>query len=139
MSSRILSFADGFTSVSAPAVSGAIQENFTILNNHTAGSILTLDSSINKTAFVNYELIRKTDDFYYKQEGSLIMAFNGTSWLLTEGNFQGDSLVNVEGVVNPQDLYLILNPSTGALTYNSGNLTGANYSGTLKLDITRIS
>lgn len=139
MSSRVITFADGFTSVSAPSVSGGVQENYTIANNQTAGAILTLNSTINKTAFVEYELIRKTDSFYFKQSGSLIMAFDGTSWSLTEGNFQGDSLINVTGVIDPQDLYLIFNPSTGALTYDSGNISGASYLGTFKLNILRIA
>lgn len=139
MSARLVSFADGFTSASAPSIAGGVQEDYLIPNNTNGISILTLDKTKNVTAFVNYELIRKTDLSYFKQEGSFIMAYDGTAWLLTEGNFQGVSMINVDGVVLPQDVRLILNPSTGVLTANSGNIAGSDYVGTFKLDIVRIA
>lgn len=139
MSARLINFADGFTSASAPNVAGGVQENYLIPNNTVGATILTLDKTLHKTAFVEYELIRKTDNFYFKQEGSFIMAHDGTNWLLTEGNFQGVSMINVTGVVDPQDVKLILDATTGALTADSGNITGLNYLGTFKLNIVRIA
>lgn len=136
---RIVNFADGFTSATAPQVAGAVQENYIILNNELTGTLFTLDSSLNKTAFVNYELIRKNDLESYTQNGSLIMAFDGTSWLLTEGNFQGNSMITQEFTTDPLSLILTLDTVTGALTYSSGNMIGANYIGTFKLNIVRIS
>jgi hypothetical protein len=139
LSARLVTFADGFTSASAPSIAGGVQEDYLIPNNTVGAAILTMDKTKNLTAFVEYELIRKTNLSYFKQEGSFIMAYDGTAWLLTEGNFQGHSMINVDGVVDPKDVQLVLDPSTGVLTANSGNIAGTDYEGTFKLDIVRIA
>ena len=134
---RVLNFSDGFTSTTAPTGAGGAQENYTIANNTVGGAILTLNYAINKTAFIDYELIRTTSLGTFAQAGSLIMAYD-TSWLLTEGNYQGDEMI-VATISSTEHVKIILNSSTGVLTYDSGNMLGTGYSGTLKLNIVRIS
>lgn len=135
MSNRVISFSDGFSSASAPTgISG--QEDYTIANNITSGAILTLDKTIEKVAFVDYELRRSSSGGVYLQAGSLIMAYDG-AWSLSEGNYTGDDML-VSAITSTEHVKLSINSVTGALTYDSGNLAGTSYSGTFKINITRI-
>jgi len=134
---RVLNFSDGFTSTTAPTGAGGAQENYTIANNASGSSILTLSSATTKTAFIDYELIRVTSLGTFAQAGTLIAAYD-TSWLLTEGNYQGDEML-VSAITNTEHVKLILNSSTGVLTYNSGNMSGTGYIGTFKINIVRIA
>jgi hypothetical protein len=120
---RIVSFADGFTSASAPVVSGAEQENYTLLNNQSVTDItgLLFDSNANKSVFINYELERIGSSIY-RQVGSLIAVFNGT-WSITFGNYQGDQIID-DTLVNTYSITLSIDPTTGQMRYSSGNLAG---------------
>lgn len=134
---RILSFSDSFTSATAPTGSGLVQEDYVIANNITGGALFTLNQATNKTAFIDYELIRTTSLGTFVQAGSLIMSYD-TSWVLTEGNYQGDEMI-VAAISSTEHVKLILNSSTGVLTYDSGNMLGTSYVGTFKLNIVRIA
>lgn len=133
---RVVNFADGFTSASAPTGAGSVIETYTIANNTTSGAILTLDSSTSKSAFVDYELRRSTSLGVFIQTGSIIFNYDG-SWSMSFGNYSGDEMI-VDTIVNTEHVKLTLNSGTGALTFDSGNMSGTSYSGTLKLNIVRI-
>lgn len=133
---RVINFAEGFTSASVPTGVGSIQENYTIANNATGGSIFTIDSSLSKSAFADYELRRETSLGVFIQTGSIILAYDG-AWSLSFGNYSGDEMF-VDVIANTENVILTLNSSTGALTYDSGNMSGTSYSGTLKLNIVRV-
>jgi hypothetical protein len=133
---RVLNFSDGFTSTTAPTGAGGAQENYTISNNTTAGILFTTDYTTNRTVFFDYELKRQTSLGIFVQAGSSIMSYD-TSWALTQGNYQGDEII-VDTISSTEHVKLILNSSTGALTYDSGNMTGTSYVGTFKITITRI-
>lgn len=134
---RIVSFADGFTSASAPVISGAEQENYTLLNNQAVTNVtgLVFDSSSYKSVFFNYE-IERIGSTIYRQTGSFIAAFNG-SWSLTFGNYQGDQIID-DTLVNLYNITLSINSSTGQIRYSSGNQPG-HTSSKIKLYVTRIS
>lgn len=136
MSSRVIEFADGFTSATAPTGAGSVIENYTIANSTTGGAILTLDSSTSKSAFVDYELRRSTSLGVFIQTGSLICTYDG-AWAISYGNYMGDEIL-VDTLANTEHVKFYLNSSTGALTYDSGNMSGTSYSGTFKLNIVRI-
>lgn len=136
MNSRILTFADGFTSASAPTGGGSALESYTIANNTTGGAILTIDSSVSKSAFIDYELRRSTSLGVFIQNGSMILSYDG-AWSVSYGNYMGDEMI-VDTIASTEHVKLTLNSSTGALTYDSGNMPGTAYSGTLKLNIIRV-
>lgn len=134
---RIVSFADSFTSASAPVISGANQENYVLLNNQAVTNIVGLlfDSSIYKSVFFNYE-VERIGSATYRQVGSFIAAFNGT-WSLSFGNYQGDQIID-DSLVVPQNITLSINASTGQVSYSSGNQPG-HTSSKIKLYIVKVS
>ena len=138
---RVLSFADGFTSSSEPTlIGGSILEVITIANSATSGAFFTINSAQYKTYFADYEIRRADVSNVYIQSGSLIFINNGTSWSIVPGNYTGTSMLvdPVDSIVNPYDVKLTINPSTGVITYDSGTM-GASYSGTFKLNTIRIA
>lgn len=132
---RVISFADGFTSASVPTGGGSVIESYTIANNATSSALFTLDSSTNKSAFADYELRRETSLGVFIQTGSIIFANDG-AWSLSFGNYSGDDMI-VDTISNTEHVKLSLNSGTGELTYDSGNMSGTGYVGTLKLNIVR--
>lgn len=135
MSVRIVNFADGFSSASEPSVSGAVQENYTLLNNQTLTNIagLVFDNSVVKSVFFNYELTR-TGTIPRRQTGAFQMAYNST-WELSFGNYQGDTII--EDVLT-QDYGITLSVTpTGQIQYSSNNQAG-HTSSSLKIYIVRV-
>ncbi|MCS6281478.1 MAG: hypothetical protein HUM72_12670 [Dolichospermum sp.] len=120
---RVVSFADGFTSATSPVVSGASQENYTLNNNQSTSDIagLIYSSSQYKSIFIDYELER-VGSTTYRQAGSFLAVFNGT-WTLTFGNFQGDSIIE-DTLLNTYSVVLSIDSSTGQIRYSSGNQVG---------------
>lgn len=136
---RILQFNDGFTSSSAPDISGAtLYEPYTILNATLGGSLFTIDSTEHTTAFVQYELSRSDVSNTYYQQGTFILAYDGTTWAIVPGNYVGVPMLKdtTESIDNPWEIIIDISGS-GVLTYDSGNM-GLSYNGVLKLNITRI-
>lgn len=134
---RSLYFSDSFTSTTAPTGLIGVQENYTITNNASNGALFTLDFTVNKTAFIDYELIRKTSGGTFVQAGSLIFSYD-TAWAKSEGNYQGDEII-VDAITSTEHVVFSINSSTGVITYNSGNMAGTSYVGTFKLNIMRIA
>jgi hypothetical protein len=133
---NIVSFADGFTSASSPTVVGGVQEDYTISNNTTGGAVATLSSSSTKAVFADYELRRVTSLGTFQQTGGVIFSYD-TSWSLSFGNYMGDEMF-VDTIASTEHVKLMINSSTGAITYDSGNMSGTGYVGTLKLNISRM-
>lgn len=134
--SRSLFFSDGFTSASAPTGTGGVLESFLIDNNATGGVLLTLDSLTTRSAFSDYELVREDNLSSYIQTGSIIFKYDG-AWSYTFGNYSGDELF-VDAIVNTEHVVLSIDSVTGEVTYDTGNMVGTGYNGTLKLNIVRI-
>lgn len=133
---RVISFADGFTSATAPTGAGSVIESYTIANNTTGGSIVTLDNTSTKSVFADYELRRSTSLGVFIQSGSLIFSYDG-AWALSFGNYMGDEMF-IDTIASTEHVKLMINSSTGAITFDSGNMSGTGYTGTLKLNIVRI-
>lgn len=135
MSTRITAFADGFTSASEPSVSGAVQENYILLNNQSLTDVVGLqfDNTSIKSVFFKYE-IERIGSTYKKQVGTFQMAFN-TSWELTFGNYQGDSII--EDVLTEEYGVTLSVTSLGQIQYSSNNFIG-HVSSEIKLYIVRI-
>jgi hypothetical protein len=135
---RILQFSDGFTSSTAPTISGGSSEELVnIADNTLSGSVSSFDSTLYTSAFINYDLFRTDGASDYTQKGTFIVSFDGTSWSFQLGNYVGDSMI-VETVPSTFEISLSINVSTGEMTYRSGSL-GGTYSGKLTLSITRIT
>ena len=135
MSTRITAFADGFTSASEPSVSGAVQENYTLLNNQSLTDVtgLQFDSSSIKSVFFKYELER-VGSTSKKQVGTFQLVYN-TSWELTFGNYQGDSII--EDVLTEEYGVTLSVTSLGQIQYTSNNFIG-HVSSEIRLYIVRI-
>jgi len=135
MSTRITAFADGFTSASEPSVSGAVQENYTLLNNQSLTNIVGLqfDSANIKSVFFKYELER-VGSTSKKQAGTFQLVYN-TSWELTFGNYQGDSII--EDVLTEEYGVTLSVTSLGQMQYSSNNFIG-HVSSEIRLYIVRI-
>jgi hypothetical protein len=134
---RIVQFSDGFTSASAPVVSGGSQENYTLLNNQTGTNItgFILDSNLYKSAFIDAE-IERNGSSSYRQTIQIQLYFDGSDWNLTTGNSSGDDILN-PSISSPEMITLFID-SLGQVSYDSGNLAG-HTSSKLKLSIVRIS
>lgn len=136
---RIVSFADGFTSSSAPVVSGGAQENYNILNNQVSSlALFTIDSADYKTAFISFELEREDVADEFRQSGSIVLHYDGANWVYTLGNYQGDDIINTS-IDTPEQVVFEITTSlgVGSFKYTSGNM-GASYTGKLKAFTTRI-
>ena len=135
MSTRITAFADGFTSASEPSVSGAVQENYILLNNQSLTDVVGLqfDNTSIKSVFFKYE-IERIGSTSKKQVGTFQMAYN-TSWELTFGNYQGDSII--EDVLTEEYGITLSVTSLGQIQYSSNNFIG-HVSSEIKLYIVRI-
>jgi hypothetical protein len=136
MSSRVITFSDGFTAASAPTGSSGGVESYLITNNATAGVISTLAQVDGKSVFADYEIRRETSLGVFIQSGSIIFAYDG-AWSLSFGNYMGDEIF-VDTIANTEHVKLMINSATGAITYDSGNMSGTGYTGTFKLNIVRV-
>ena len=136
---RVVSFADGFTSASAPAFQGVIQENYDILNNQSSpDSLITFDSTLYSSLFIDFELTREDSSNYFSQFGRLTIFNDGTNWLLSIGMYNNSDIIQ-DTIVNPEHITLSVSNSgsIGSLDYTSGNM-GSSYLGQFKIMATRI-
>lgn len=134
---RVVTFADGFVSTTPPVLEGEVAENYTLLNNQSSPvniSGLIIDIADYKSAFINYE-IERIGTTTYRQVGSFIAVFNGT-WSITFGNYQGNEIIN-DTLVNPENITLSIDGTTGQVSYTSGNQVG-HTSSKLKIYITKV-
>lgn len=144
---RVVDFADGFYSASAPVVTGGQQERFEILNNannesleDSNGNLFEIDSIEYLSAFINYELVREDDSDSFIQSGQMQMVCVDGVWQLTFGNYDGDRML-LDSVSSPQDVSFAVtnNSGVGGISYSSGDMTGTDYEGVLRMSITRIA
>lgn len=136
---RIIQFADSFTSASAPVVSGGSQEDYIIVNNQASPlEIFTIDSLKFKSAFIYFELEREDVSNEYRQSGNALIHFDGINWVYNLANYQGDDLIN-DSITNPEQVLFQIDTTAGvgSFKYSSGNM-GASYSGNFRAFITRI-
>lgn len=136
---RLVSFADGFTSASEPAVQGFVQEGYLIDNNQIApASIFIFDSTVYSSIFIDFELIRKDSLSHFSQFGKLTIFHDGTSWLLAVGMYNNNDIIQ-DSITNPENITLsVSNSGTfGSLDYTSGEM-GSDYLGTFNIMATRI-
>lgn len=141
---RLVTFADGFTSATPPDVTPGAQEDYIVLNNQAApvalmdnsGNQLILDSTKHKSVFADYELERVQGGTTYRQSGTFMIILGAAGWEIQYGNYIGQDLLQNGGLVNPEHVQLAIDPVTGYVTYTSGNLVGST--SILKTIMTRI-
>lgn len=130
---RIVDFSDGFTSNSPPS-SQIVLEIFD-LNNNTSGDLILFDESIATSAIIDYEIERSDSLGDFRQVGRFTCYYNGADWLIDFGMFSGDSLIQAS-VTSVEHVVLAIS-TAGQLSYTTGNMTGAGYTGSIKMGITR--
>lgn len=138
---RVVSFADGFTSASAPSVGSAGQEQYTILNNVTElTNIAALNFADNTCAFISYELSREDLPTGLKRQvGNMLISKTADGFILNLANYQGDDMIRaeLEEITLPYEVYFSVT-TTGQLQYMSGNMATSGYAGIFKVQITRV-
>ena len=134
---RIVQFADGFSSAGAPVIAGGSQENYTLLNNQTGTNItdLIFDSALYRSAFLSAE-IERLGSSEFRQTIEIQLFWDGADWNLTTGNSSGSDILN-DSIISTDQVVLHID-SSGQISYDSGNLSG-HTSSKLKLSIVRIS
>lgn len=144
---RLVDFADGFSAAAPPDVTPGAQEDFIIANNQAVATDLlnsladqlTMDDSRYLSAIVSYELERFDDDNTYRQTGEFVIVKDPTiGWKIEYGNYVGTDMLQVAAISQAWHVLLSIDTVTGEVDYESGNMTGANYEGTLRTIITRI-
>lgn len=137
---RVVSFADGFTSATAPSIGTAGQERYPLANNVTSlTSISALNFSSYTSAFIDFEVVRSDISGTKRQVGSFLLSKTSSGFDLNLGNYQGDDMIRMgsESVSLPHDLYFSVT-SLGQIQYKSGNMDSGSHAGELKVLITRI-
>jgi hypothetical protein len=138
--SRIVTFSDSFVSAQEPSIEGVSQENYEIENNVIDEALFSIDSSIYKSAFIKFELIRQSDLGSYLESGELQLIYADNEWKIAKNIAINDELIVFDQVEQPQQikLSLVTNAGIGSLLYTSGDMEG-EYQGSLRLSITRIT
>jgi hypothetical protein len=135
---RIINFADGFTSATEPSIEGLDQENYVIANNAVSTELFTINASVYKSAFFNFELIRSDDTNSYIESGEFKVLFYEGQWNIVKSISIGHEMFSssIDEAFNVQ-IYMDTTGDVGSIKYNSGEM-GNNYSGSLKISISRI-
>jgi hypothetical protein len=134
---RIVTFADGFSSSSAPSISGAVQEVFELLNNqsNTVLPEFVLDETEYKSAFAIVE-IERISLAEFRQVIQIHFLYDGSSWSFSTGNSTGSDLLN-DTITSDEMVSFTLN-NDGEIVYSTGNLPG-HIESKIKLSITGIT
>lgn len=140
-----IGFADGFTSASAPDISGSVQENFILENNRLVSTEfegLIFDKTKETSAFALIEFER------YHEVAGIPETYRGTQeitfvviddeWVMLPGSITGLEMIQ-ETISQPYEVTLSIDPASGQVSYLSGDMTGTDYEGKAKTSITRIS
>ena len=112
---------------------GGTQKTASIANNQGSnlglGADFTFDKSTVKGVQIQYDLERVTDTQNVQESGVVYLThdISDDTWRISQQSF-----VDISGV----DFFI--NASTGELEYQSDDLTGANYSGSLRAVVTEI-
>lgn len=139
MCPRVLTFADGFTSASAPDVVGGEVAEYSIANNLSSATNVTgflFDDETERSVFVEYQLTRADDTpASYIQSGSFILVYDA-GWSMEFGPYVGDALIQ-DSITSTEHVVLTVT-SGGQIQVATGNMTGANHSCVLRVAYTRI-
>jgi hypothetical protein len=137
---RSLDFSDGFTSSTAPTIMSVnTQEDYVINNGASAVTLLTLDNAQYSSVFISFDLTRVGSEGTFRQQGSMLIAHDGTQWVQSFGNFHMNDIITDETpTVEKVKLYITNAGSVGSLKYDSGTM-GATYSGKISMNVSRIS
>lgn len=136
---RIVSFIDGFSSASAPSVSGGTQEDFNINNNQAAPyALVAYNATDCKSVFIDFELSRYNGSSEFRQSGTMIASYDGTNWILNVGNYQGDEMIQ-DAITSVEHVVFSIGTvaGLGTIYHTSGNMATVHF-GKLRTFTTRI-
>ncbi len=135
---RIVDFSDTFTAATEPSIEGVDQEDYGIQNNATNVVLFSLDSTVYKSAFLDFEISRNDSVDSYQEIGKIQLIYHEETWKIAKGVSIGHEIIT-ESLDNPFNVVLSMTTTlgVGSLKYSSGNM-GILYSGSFKISITRI-
>lgn len=136
---RVVEFADGFSSADEPVVSGT-SVDYEIDNNISTFTNLgfSFDESNETSAIIEIEIERIDDSDTYRANGSMTAYYDGSDWGLTFGLFSGNNMLSDSDVSSDLKTAIQIT-NVGVMQYKTGNMTGGNYEGKVKVSITRFS
>ena len=138
---RVVNFADGFTMEKPPMTSGAVQEQFELLNNMfnwTEIENFSFDKDEVSSASVDMEIERYVtfDESVatYRQRIKFDLFYTGSEWQLFKGQYSGEDLWKdeTEGYENDQDVMFKIDSTTGKVYYKSNYLVVDTHEGVFK-------
>lgn len=132
---RVVSFADGFTSASAPTITAGTEESYTLANNQAATN-LGIDLTGYRAAIADFSVKRTDTVTTVEQSGSIIFHYDGVNWNIELGSYVGDNLITAS-VSSATDIALTM--SGNSVRYATGNMTGGTHTGSIKMSIVRLT
>lgn len=135
--SRVLDFADGFTTSNPPnVVGGSVQEPFDVPNNANGFELIELDEAKYSTIFFKYEITRKDIDNVYRIAGEFVVSFMGGAWQLFFHGFNGDKILS--NTLKGNNTIAVRISDDGTKLVADTGAMGAEHETRLILDTTRI-
>ncbi len=130
---RLISFADGFTSASAPSVSDLPMDAYPLANNVSALTNITgLDFSAYSSVFAECEVERIDSNGTNRQVIDIKFSKNATVWSMDFGSWRGSDLI--QPALTSIESVVISITGAGQVQYQSGNMTGTGYIGNFKFN-----
>lgn len=90
---------------------------------------LLFDSADFKSARIEFDLRRKTDDFDGEFHGSMVASFDGTAWKLLGPSGESDG--------DDHGCTFTINAVTGQVSILANNMTGTNYEASIAFKVSR--
>lgn len=118
---RVVNFADGYTLEKPPMTSGAVQEEFELLNNQVLWKEIegySFNSEEVTSADISLEVYRAFSGNTYRQVIKMDALFDGSEWRLVLGQFSGTDMIQEE-ISSNEHICLRITPE-GQLEYRSG-------------------
>jgi len=123
-------------------IQGAQVSIYALSNNiGSPTSVGTLvDSDDFRSVFMDYELERSVTGTPYRQVGTMMAYYDGSTYNLSFGNYDGSDLLTTDAPTGEKVRLTLVSGGSGQylLHYESGNLAGSAHSCNLKISITKI-
>lgn len=133
---RIISFVDGMTSASAPDLTDAGNETYALTNNQSSFTNITSLVLTGYSSVVGFIEIERIGSATYRQVIQINFTFDGTSWSIELGSYDGDDLIQASSITETQHILLAM--SGDQVQYKTGNLA-SHTSSKLKVNLTRFT
>lgn len=132
----IVSFVDGFTSSSAPNLTGIGTELYTLANNQA--SLINVSGLLftGNTSAVGFIEVERIGAVTYRQVIQVNFTYDGTSWSIELGSYDGNDILQTSSITSTEQI--LLSMSGTQVQYRTGNLA-SHVSSKIKVSLTRFN